>query len=59
MIEYEVRWDSRVGKRVISILAEHEAREFFRVCLGQKIPCALVKIERTETIEAAWEWKEC
>jgi hypothetical protein len=58
MIEYEVRWDSRVGKRVISVPTEREARELFQTCLNHGMPCALVKIERTETIEMEWEWKE-
>ena len=58
IVSYEVRWTQGNGNRTIEVPTKQEARAIFQTCINHGMSCALVRIERTKTIEAAWEWME-
>jgi hypothetical protein len=57
MINYEVHWQTSNGTRSLDTPDYEMARHFFQVCLDSNWPCKLVRVERTEEIDAAWEWR--
>lgn len=55
---YEVHWEGSKNTRVLDTPDREVAKRMFQDSLNEGWPCKLVRVERSDKIEAAWNWKE-